>query len=171
MRLSLSSILGLVEGSAAAAPVLGVVISTVFLVLFAKHQPYADRSDNSLSILLAMSLVFFFLAALMIKVDATSDDEDDQKVFGALLVGILCAGPVMSFVEVFWGWLVVPSVTPSREEENREQVPAAARDDRAGNENGQGGDDDTETAARRRPPQRSVSLDEEEDDKPLGSSL
>ena len=38
--------------------------------------------------------VLLFIAALMIKVDATSDDEDDQEIFGALLVAILFAGPV-----------------------------------------------------------------------------
>ena len=55
------------------------------------------RDDTVFGIVLAYSLVLLFIAALMIKVDATSDDEDDQEVFGLLLVIILFAGPV-SFV-------------------------------------------------------------------------
>ena len=82
MRLSLGAIIGIVSESAAAAPVLGLVISVVFALFFARHEPYAERSDNTLSITLAFSLVLFFLAALMIKVDAASDDEHDQEVFG-----------------------------------------------------------------------------------------
>ena len=73
MRLSLGAIIGIVSESAAAAPVLGAVISVVFALFFARHEPYAERSDNTLSITLAFSLVLFFLAALMIKVDATSE--------------------------------------------------------------------------------------------------
>ena len=114
MRLSLGAIIGIVSESAAAAPVLGAVISVVFFGFFAKHEPYAERSDNRLSITLAFSLVLFFLAALMIKVDATSDDEHDQEVFGMLLVAFLCAGPVMSAVEVFWDWLMSPKRVPQR---------------------------------------------------------
>ena len=114
MRLSLGAIIGIVSESAAAAPVLGLVISMVFALFFAKHEPYAERSDNTLSILLAFSLALFFLAALMIKVDATSDDEHDQEVFGMLLVAFLCAGPVMSVVEVFWDWLMSPKEVSQR---------------------------------------------------------
>ena len=114
MRLSLGAIIGIVSESAAAAPVLGAVISVVFFGFFAKHEPYAERSDNRLSIVLAFSLVLFFLAALMIKVDATSDDEHDQEVFGMLLVAFLCAGPVMSVVGVFWDWLMSPKKVSQR---------------------------------------------------------
>ena len=114
MRLSLGAIIGIVSESAAAAPVLGAVISVVFFGFFAKHEPYAERSDNRLSITLAFSLVLFFLAALMIKVDATSDDEHDKEVFGMLLVAFLCAGPVMSAVEVFWDWLMSPKEVSQR---------------------------------------------------------
>ena len=114
MRLSLGAIIGIVSESAAAAPVVGAVISVVFALFFARHEPYAERSDNTLSITLAFSLVLFFLAALMIKVDATSDDEHDQEVFGMLLVAFLCAGPVMSAVEVFWDWLMSPKEVSQR---------------------------------------------------------
>ena len=108
MRLSLGAIIGIVSESAAAAPVLGAVISVVFALFFARHEPYAERSDNTLSILLAFSLALFFLATLMIKVDITSDDEHDQEVYGLLLVILLCGGPVLSAVEVFWDWLMAP---------------------------------------------------------------
>ena len=114
MRLSLGAIIGIVSESAAAAPVLGAVISVVFALFFAEHQPYAERSDNRLSIVLAFSLVLFFLAALMIKVDITSDDEHDQEVYGLLLVILLCGGPVLSAVEVFWDWLMAPKEVSQR---------------------------------------------------------
>ena len=52
------------------------------------------RDDTVFGIVLAYSLVLLFIAALMIKVDATSDDEDDQEIFGMLLVATLFAGPV-----------------------------------------------------------------------------
>ena len=52
------------------------------------------RDDTVFGIVLAYSLVLLFIAALMIKVDATSDDEDDQEIFGLLLVAILFAGLV-----------------------------------------------------------------------------
>ena len=114
MRLSLGAIIGIVSESAAAAPVLGAVISVVFFGFFAEHQPYAERSDNRLSIVLAFSLALFFLAALMIKVDITSDDEHDQEVYGLLLVILLCGGPVLSAVEVFWDWLMAPKKVSQR---------------------------------------------------------
>ena len=107
MRLSLGAIIGIVSESAAAAPVLGVIISAFYLTVFTNCKPHGDPSDNSLGITLGFSLVLFFLAALMIKMDATSDDTSDQELFGILLVSFLSAGPVLSVLEVFWDWVVL----------------------------------------------------------------
>ena len=78
-RLLLASIIGIVSQDAAGAPVLGIFICLVFCFIFTNEKPYADPSNSGLSILLAFSLTLFFLAALMMKVDVTSDDKSDQK--------------------------------------------------------------------------------------------
>ena len=93
-RLLLASIIGIVSQDAAAAPVLGIFICLVFCFIFTNEKPYADPSNSGLSILLAFSLTLFFLAALMMKVDVTSDDKSDQNIFGALLIFLFFAGPL-----------------------------------------------------------------------------
>ncbi len=101
--MALASIIGIVAGDAAAAPVFGLLITVAFSFVFAYLQPL-KKEDTILGIVLSYSLVLLFVAALMIKVDATSDDEDDQKLFGALLIVILFAGPavpILSFFEDF----------------------------------------------------------------------
>ena len=46
--------------------------------MFTKLDPYKDHTDSTLGVILAYSLSLFFLAALMIKLDATSDKKSDQ---------------------------------------------------------------------------------------------
>ena len=126
-RILLGSIIGIVSASAAAAPVMGLLLSIAFLVVYTRCRPFKVESDSNLAEVLAFSLCLFFTAALMIKVDATSDDEDDQEVFGLLLIGVLAAGPVLSVVEVFWDWLTVV-------------VPKGAQENIAGGQNGRDSD-------------------------------
>ena len=116
-RILLGSIIGIVSESAAAAPVMGLLVSIAFLVAYTRCRPFKVKSDSNLAEVLAVSLCLFFTAALMIKVDATSDDEDDQEIFGLLLIAVLAAGPVLSAVEVFWDWLVVGARTKEGGEE------------------------------------------------------
>ena len=73
---------------------MGILICLVFIHVFTAWTPYKTNSDNSLGIVLAYSLVLFFLAALLIKVDATSDDDSDQALFGVFLIVVLLAGPI-----------------------------------------------------------------------------
>jgi len=94
-RLLLAAIVGVVSANAVAAPVLGIIISAVFQWAFTKYEPYRNDGDNDLSVLLSFGLVFLFLAALLIKVDATSDAERDQVLLGALLIIVLFSGPIM----------------------------------------------------------------------------
>ena len=94
-RLMLAGIVGVVSPSAMAAPVLGMVISAFFAWAFTNYRPYRNGGDNDLSVLLSFGLQLLFLAALLIKVDATSDDEHDQDVLGALLIVVLFSGPLM----------------------------------------------------------------------------
>ena len=92
-RLLLASVIGVVSSDSAAAPVLGLVISTVFIGVFSALKPFKSKDDNTLAVILAYSLMLLFLAALMIKLDATSDDEEDQEALGYILIAVLAAGP------------------------------------------------------------------------------
>ena len=71
--------------------------------LFRRYKPFKEVSDNDLAKILAFSLSLFFLSALMIKVSAT--DDEDQRIFGILLVLILCAGPVAVVFEMIAPYL------------------------------------------------------------------
>ena len=46
------------------------------------------------------SLTLIFLAALLIKVDATSDDPQDQRLYGFVLIIVLLAGPILALVQM-----------------------------------------------------------------------
>ena len=93
-RLALASAIGIVNADSAVSPIMGILTCLVFIHVFSKWDPYKTNSDNSLGIVLAYSLVLFFLAALLIKVDATSDDDSDQALFGVFLIVVLLAGPI-----------------------------------------------------------------------------
>mmetsp|Transcript_24295 Transcript_24295/g.49796 ORF Transcript_24295/g.49796 Transcript_24295/m.49796 type:complete len:204 (+) Transcript_24295:1179-1790(+) len=93
-RLLLASIIGIADDKSAAAAVIGTVIALFYIAIFSELKPYKQKDDSLLAIVLTYSTALLFLAALMIKVDATSDDREDQKLFGAILFVILAAGPV-----------------------------------------------------------------------------
>ena len=93
-RLALASAIGIVNADSAVSPIMGILICLVFVHVFSKWDPYKTNSDNALGIVLAYSLVLFFQAALLIKVDATSDDDSDQALFGVFLIVVLLAGPI-----------------------------------------------------------------------------
>ena len=92
-RLLLASVIGVVSENSAAAPVMGVIISLAFVRVIEMFRPYKSSQNNTLVTILAYSLVCIFLAALLIRVDVTSDDPGDQAVFGILCSGIFFAGP------------------------------------------------------------------------------
>ena len=98
-RLILSSVIGLVDADSPAAPTLGLILSMAFTQVF-NMQPYKDPTDNFLGIMLAYCLAFLFLGALMIKVDATfnNDSDSDQDLFSYILIVLLLAGPTAAFV-------------------------------------------------------------------------
>ena len=89
-RLLMASVIGIVSSDSAAAPVLGIIISAVFIYVFSL-APYKKKLNNAMGVLLSFSLAGLFLAALMIRVDATSEDENDQEVFGYLLIALVFA--------------------------------------------------------------------------------
>ena len=67
--------------------------------VFTEMKPYATKEDNQLAVILAYSLALLFLAALLIKVNASDDSLSEQSVFSSLLIAVLFAGPVSIVVQ------------------------------------------------------------------------
>jgi hypothetical protein len=109
-RLLLASVVGIADANSAAAPTIGLLISLFYVFVFMELRPFKEGDDNKLSILLAFSLVLFFLAALMVKVDATGDSAGDQRTFDALLLLVLGSGPVFVLAEYAFHGFTVASI-------------------------------------------------------------
>jgi len=92
-RLLLAAVIGIVAADSAASPAIGLCICLSFIYVFTTHQPYKNSSTNFMGVVLAFSLTFFFIAALMIKADLSSDDKSDQKTYGFVLIAVLFVGP------------------------------------------------------------------------------
>ena len=90
------------------APVLGILISAAFTWVFSHLSPYHEDNDNVISVVLAYSLMFMFLAALLAELrecTETSEDETDEAVLGGLLIFFLFSGPlviVLLSIEQIW---------------------------------------------------------------------
>ena len=98
-RLSLAIFIGFAPRESAAAPSLGILISTAFIWVTTELRPYKDTADNTLAIILAYALMLLFLAALLIKVEATDDDFVHQEdFFTVLLFLFLFSGPLSLLV-------------------------------------------------------------------------
>ena len=80
----------------------GLIISFWFIYVFTEKKPFANAADSFLGIILSYSIALVFLAALMIKAQVTSDEKDDEDVFGILLVVVLGLGPLATALQVFW---------------------------------------------------------------------
>jgi len=98
-RLLLASVIGMASAGSAASPTLGLLISVTFTFIFVDKKPYKKAADSKLAVTLAYSLAALFLGALLVKVDATSDDTNDQALFGYLLVLVFMAGPLASIIQ------------------------------------------------------------------------
>jgi hypothetical protein len=61
---------------------------------------------------------------LLIKVDATSDDEDDQAIFGALLIFFLFSAPLLLISLTFWDFLRSRCFAESIDESSDDDEPA-----------------------------------------------
>ena len=94
-RLLLASVIGVVDAESAAAPTIGLLICFVFLYIFIDFKPYKSKSNCNLGIILQYSIALLFLSALLIKVNATSDSNNDQVILGYFLMVVLLAGPTM----------------------------------------------------------------------------
>jgi len=94
----LASVIGIASADSALAPVLGILLSLVFVHVFS-FQPFKENGDNTLSIVLTYSLTFIFLGALLVKVAAVPESGFEQVVFGYTLVFVLSLGPALILFE------------------------------------------------------------------------
>ena len=122
-RLALAAMIGIVSADSAASPVLGLLISLAFTFVFVSYKPFKENDDSKLSIVLAYSLALVFISALLIKADVTSDDEDDQKLFGVLLAITPFAGPIVIALQLLAS---APLGMKSKKTEGTEKKETAA---------------------------------------------
>jgi hypothetical protein len=93
-RLCLACAIGLFDANSAVSATTGLLVCILFIWVFSYFKPYKSDTDDSLSIILQFSLTLLFLAALMIKVDVSSDYSSDSQAFGNILLVVLAAGPI-----------------------------------------------------------------------------
>ena len=93
-RLLLGSIIGMASADSPASALMGILFSMVYTFVFTYFQPFKFEDNSSLAITLAYSLCLLFLAALLLKVNAATNNALDQQPFGALLIAVLGSGPI-----------------------------------------------------------------------------
>ena len=77
-----------------------LVIQTHPPIIFA--QPFVDPENNTLGILLAYAVAFFFLGAILIKVDAAGESKRDQLVFEVILMLVMFTGPSLILLKAIY---------------------------------------------------------------------
>jgi hypothetical protein len=106
-RLLLASVIGIIASEkSSASSLLGLLISSLFIYVFSKQEPFNIPDDNDLSVVLSYSLMLMFLAALLIKVSVVQDNSRDQQVFGVVLIVVFLAGPASMFAQLTKGFIV-----------------------------------------------------------------
>ena len=132
----LAAIVGIVSEDAAAAPVLGILIAALFTWVFTRFRPFKEHDNNVLGEILSYSLLLFFVAALMIKAEMTSEDSGDQETFGILLIFILIAGPlILTLITVMQLLRAATSVASHSCCGSKEEAPADQQEPEAGSKN------------------------------------
>jgi len=99
-RLLLASVIGVLSADSPASSVIGLIGCFVFIYVFVEMKPFKADDDCNLGIVLAYALTFFFLAALMIKVDVANESSVDSNLFGALLLIVLGVGPFAVIIQL-----------------------------------------------------------------------
>lgn len=99
-RLLLASAIGVVSQNSAVSPVLGLIISLGYTYVFVELKPFKKLEDSFLGIVLAYSLVLFFFAALMVKVNVSFDPSTDQRMFGIALIFVMISGPLSILIQL-----------------------------------------------------------------------
>ena len=99
-KLLLTSALIFISPGSATQGVFGLLMSMASQRLYIGCKQFPDPSDNRLGELAQWQLVFTFLAALMIKVDVTSNISSyDKIIFEYLLLAILFFAPTINFFD------------------------------------------------------------------------
>ena len=110
-RLALASVVGIVDAGSAVSALLGVLICLGFNFVFIRWEPFKAKEDSDLGVLLSYALIFFFLSALLIKVDIVPDGKSEQQLFGIILIMLLGSGPITIVLQLSKGkiasWLRV----------------------------------------------------------------
>jgi len=97
-RLILASVIGLIDPSSAVSAVIGLIICVGFNWVYVALKPYKDPGDSGFAIMLSISLTLLFLAALIIKVEHTSELGFGEETMGVSLCVILVSGPLILLV-------------------------------------------------------------------------
>jgi len=121
-RLLLASVIGIIASEkSSASSLLGLLVSSLFIYVFSKQEPFNIPSDNDLSVVLSYSLMFMFLAALLVKVSVVQDDSRDQQIFGVVLIIIFLAGPASLFVQLMKFFVMKVKQMYTRFKQSRQQ--------------------------------------------------
>jgi len=91
----LASALGMVNAASVTAPVLGAVISMMYLYCFIRYQPFIIATNNFLCIILIYSTTFCFLGAIMAKIDISGENSRDRQTYEMLLLFVIMSGPCL----------------------------------------------------------------------------
>ena len=100
-RLLLTAVLGIISVASIAAPTMGVVISMLYMYCFIRFQPFVLQGNNALSVLLQYSTAFFYLGAIMAKMDLSDESSRDKQTFDALLMVVIISGPALILAKSF----------------------------------------------------------------------
>jgi len=92
-RILLGSAIGLVAVDSAASAVLGCLLAVIFCFAITDSQPFKQQSDSDLGVVLSHSLILLYLAAIIVKVNISSQFE---ATFGIVLCVINFSGPLFA---------------------------------------------------------------------------
>jgi hypothetical protein len=140
-RLLLSSFLVLISPGSSAQGLVALLMALASLRLYVGLRQYPNATDNKLAEIAQWQLIFTFLAALLIKIDVSSNiTEYDGYLFDYLLIAIIFAGPAISFLSPVMPYLAgkplkIPSLKDafipaavSEEEKELERIEKAKHD-------------------------------------------
>ena len=87
-RLMLSSMLILVDDGSVAQAVVAMLLSLLSVKVYSYYRPYAENDDDILAETAQWELFMVLFAAQLIRVDATGDHPDQQRLLGRLFMAI-----------------------------------------------------------------------------------
>lgn len=78
--------------------VIGIMIALASVKVYGFYLPFIDDGDDVLAEVAQWQTFLVLFGALLIRVDVTSDDEDQQDSYGALFIFITIIGPIVGLV-------------------------------------------------------------------------